>query len=389
MPRKRTARSRKGEGHYYYDKTTKRHEWTIEYKGQRYRIRDRSEEQARLRFAELRRKLFGGTDVRGARTLLKDYLPRYIDTEVAPRVKRSTVDDNHHRADLYILPTFGEYPIDAIKRRHIVAWVDGMMNTPDAQGKLWSRNSIKQALSLLRRALAAAVPEFLEHNPAADVKVPAQRRGDEYKIDAPSTQAKIFTPDQLARFLEEVKRTDARYGHGLYVYYVLMSEIGPRRGEGLGLRRKDINFETKTISIAQQVIRSPRTSAVAITTPKTPAGIREVPVTDETLQLLRGQCLRVGAARPGDLVFPGEDGKRRLPDSVSQHFRRTCRRLGYVGYTLHSVRKYAITDWRASGADLEVAAALAGHKGIRVTAETYSQPTMERKRAAVERKRRS
>jgi len=88
-----------------------------------------------------------------------------------------------------------------------------------------------------------------------------------------------------------------------------------------------------------------------------------------------------------DLVFPDRNGQRRLPDSVSQHFRRMCARLGWKGYTLHSLRKVAITDWRTSGVDLEVAAALAGHKGVKVVAETYSQPTLDRKRAAVERKK--
>lgn len=58
----------------------------------------------------------------------------------------------------------------------------------------------------------------------------------------------------------------------------------------------------------------------------------------------------------------------------------------FEGYTIHSLRKYAITDWRTSGADLEVAAAMAGHAGVKVTAEIYSQATMERKRAAVTKK---
>jgi hypothetical protein len=51
---------------------------------------------------------------------------------------------------------------------------------------------------------------------------------------------------------------------------------------------------------------------------------------------------------------------------------------------LHSLRKYKITDWRSSGVDLEVTAALAGHARVKVTAETYSKATMERKRAAIE-----
>jgi integrase len=92
---------------------------------------------------------------------------------------------------------------------------------------------------------------------------------------------------------------------------------------------------------------------------------------------------------PNALVFPGKDGKQRQPNSVTQNFRRTCKRLGFEGFTLHSLRKYAVTDWRASGMDLEVAAAMAGHRAAGVTANTYSIPTMERKRAGVERKKKT
>lgn len=381
MARKRQGHRDKHTGSYYFDKKTRQHQWSIEHDGKRYRVKDRDETAARIRFAELTRRLFGGVDVRGARTLLSEYLPRWIDTEVTG--KQATRDDYHKRADLYILPTFGSYAIGDIKRRHVVAWVDAMMNTPDAEtGRLWARTSIKQALGLMRRALEAAIPEFIEHNPAAGVKVPMRRRGEEYQIDAAPATQPIFTPDQMRAFLAEVQRTDHR--HGLYVYYLLLAELGPRRGEGLGLRRKDINVEERTIRIAQQVTRNPVTNATAITTPKSEAGKRELPVSEALIKLLLEQCRKVGASQPDALVFPNKNGVQRQPNSVTQHFRRTCQRLGFVGYTLHSLRKYAVTDWRKRGIDLEVAAAMAGHAGVNVTANVYSQPTMDRKRAAFE-----
>ena len=377
--RKRTTRREKHQGTHYYDAKTKQHQWTLRYKGETYRVKDRDEEKARARFETVRSQALSGVDVKGAGVLVSAFLPTYIDTEV--KGKQSTRDDYHKRADLYILPTFGTMPIKVIKRRHVVAWVNWMVNEPKEDGTFWAFSSIRQALSLFRRALQTAVPEFLEHNPAADVDVPTQRAGAEYQIDAAPAKAKIFTPEQMRAFLAEVLRLD--HLHGLYVYYALLCELGPRRGEGLGLRKKDIDFEAKIIRIAQQVTRNPVTNQTAITTPKTSAGVRDLPVSDELITMLREQCMRVGAMRPDALVFPGADGRQRQPNSVTQHFRRTCKRLEYEGYTLHSLRKYAVTDWRASGMDLEVAAAMAGHKAQGVTASVYSVPTMERKRAAV------
>lgn len=368
---------------YHYDKKTKRHEWTIEYKGQRYRVRNRDEEAARAEFEALKKRLFGGVDVQGSKALLRDYLSHYIDTEVTG--KQSTRDNYHDRADIYILPTFGDWKLADIKRRHVIAWVNWMMNEPGEDGSYWARSSIKQALSLLRRALDAAIPEYLEYNPAAGVRVPLHRKGAEYIIDEAPVTDRIFTPEQMVTLLAEIKRTD--HLHGFYVYYLLMSEYGWRRGEGLGLRRKDIDFDAKTITIVQQVTRRATTNEVRITTPKSDAGRRVLPATDETLAVLREQIMKVGAQRPTDLLFPGRDGKQRQPNGVTQHMRRVCKRLGFEGYNLHSLRKYAITDWRKAGVDLEVAAALAGHAGVKVTAETYSVATLERKRAAMGRRK--
>lgn len=384
--RKRTTRREKHQGTYYFDKTTNQHQWTLRYEGKKYRVKDRNEEAARRAFAELKEQVFSGADVKGAKVLTRDYVTTFINTEV--KGKQSTRDDYHKRADLYIFGTFGEMPIKEIKRRHVVAWVSWMVDEPKENGVYWAFSSIRQALSLLRRALQTAVPELLEHNPAADVDVPTQRAGAEYLIDAAPEKEKIFSPEQMQSFLDEAQRLD--HLHGLYVYYVLLADLGPRRGEGLGLRRRDINFEAKTIRIAQQVTRNPVTNATAITTPKSEAGKRELPVSDESIKLLRSQCMRVGAMmHPDALVFPGKDGERRQPNSVTQNFRRTCARLGLDGYTLHSLRKFSITTMRDSGVDLEVAAAMAGHAGVKVTAERYSVATMDRKRKAMEKKKKT
>lgn len=380
MARKRTTRREKGQGNYWYDAKNKRHVWEIEHDGRRYKATDRDAERAKAKFEALKRQVLGDIDIEGGRQLLRDYLPHYIVTEVASHHKRSTVHDYGKRADYYILPTLGDYRLCDIKRRIITAWITAMINDTT-----WSLNSIRQAHRLLQRCLDAAVADgLIEDNPAASVKVPNRRKGDELKIDDGAQQsAKAFTPEQMQVFLDEVKRTDAF--HGSYALYVLISELGPRRGEALGLRRKDVDFENKVIAINQQIIRLD--NEVLITTPKTPSSRREIPITTELATLLREQCLRVGAVRPDDLLFPGKDGRRRQPSSLSQHFRRVVRRLGLTGFNLHSLRKYAITDMRRHGADLEVTAAVAGHKGIRVTAETYSDAQMDRKRAAVEKGR--
>lgn len=217
--------------------------------------------------------------------------------------------------------------------------------------------------------------------------MPRRRVGDETKIDdEDDPSAKALTPEQQKVLLDEVLRTEK--WHGLYALYVLALERGLRRGELLGLRWKDVDLASRTLHVRQHVIRMDKRELVS--TPKTSTSRRGLPLTDEHIELLKRHKQALGErANIKDLVFPNDEGDVRDPNSITQHMRRISERVGLTGYTPHSLRKTAITNWRRNGVDLEVAGALAGHKGVKVTAETYSDPQMDRKRAAIEKGRRS
>jgi integrase len=161
------------------------------------------------------------------------------------------------------------------------------------------------------------------------------------------------------------------------VLYVLTLRLGFRRGEILGLRWKDIDLDKGVVSIRQQVNHEGQ-----VTTPKSPKAKRALPLTDDLITMLREHKLKLGSLGR-TYVFPDENGNHRKPRALDKHYERATKRAGITGFTFHDLRATAITRWREHGVDLEVAAALAGHATIKVTAEIYSDSTMERKRAAV------
>lgn len=367
--RKRTTRRATGSGSYWTD--GKRH--YFRYKG--HTVADRDKDRAQVKLESLKRRIDGERDVEGSRQRFADYLPRYIDGEL--NIKDSTRHDYHKRADYYILPTLGDFRLCDLKYQIGKAWLDAMLNDT-----AWSLNSVRQAVRLAQRALDHAVTSsLLEENPFAGLKLPTRRRGDEHQIDDDDEQAKTFTTEQIEQLLSEVQRTN-KY-HGLYVLYVLAHRLGIRRGELLGLRWKDIDYANKILHIRQQVIRLD--NQILVTKPKTPSARRELPLQDDIATMLREHRLTLGE-RGRVYVFPNETGEHRRPDGIDQHFSRVCARLGFVGFKFHSLRKTATTEMRQSGADLEVTAAILGHKGVKVTAETYSDATMDRKRTAIERR---
>lgn len=373
--RKRTTRRATGSGSYWTDGT--RH--FFRYRGRTVADKDKARAEAKLE--ALKRQVDGDLDIDGGKQKLRDYLPRYIDQDAANHLKSSTVHDYHRRADYYILPTLGDYRLCDISYRVGLAWLNAMLSEPDGKGHLWALSVVRQAVRLLSRSLdAAVVGQLIEHNPLAGLKAPTRRRGDELHIDEGDELARTLSPDQVLTLLADVQSTN-RY-HGLYPLYVLAVRLGLRRGELLGLRWKDIDFGARLIRIRQQVIQLDR--SIVVTTPKTESSRRDIPAPDDVLLVLLDHKQTLGE-RGQTYVFPNDVGNYRRPDGINQHFRRVCKRLGWTGYVFHSLRKTAITSWRSDGVDLEVAAALAGHRGVKVTAEVYSDATLDRKRQALDR----
>jgi len=76
--------------------------------------------------------------------------------------------------------------------------------------------------------------------------------------------------DQARAFL------DAAAGTRLYALFVLALYLGLRRGELLGLRWEDIDFEKETLTIRRNVQRVG--GSLVVTTPKTDHSVRTLPL---------------------------------------------------------------------------------------------------------------
>lgn len=376
MARRKTRRSH-GEGAYWYDEKTKRHCYRIsDQSGKRHNVADKDPERAKARFEELKRRLSDKIDIQGGRQTLHVFMTRYLETIVVNEVSQSTLHNYAKRAGYYILPTLGDYRLDELTTELGQAWVNAMVRNN------WALSSIRQALSLVQRALDRAVGErLIPFNPFAVIKPPkAIRRHDDEE-----EEGRALSDDQVTALLNALK------GQFLEPLYILAVRLGIRRGELLGLRWKDFDPEARTLSIRQQVIRLDK-EIILTTSLKTKKSRRTLPLTDDLVALLQSHRVRVYELRLKagsewqdlDLIFPNEHGKWRRPDNLTMHFSRLCDRLKFGDFHFHDLRATAITRWRALGIDLEVAAALAGHSHVNVTANVYSEATEARKRAAID-----
>jgi integrase len=170
-----------------------------------------------------------------------------------------------------------------------------------------------------------------------------------------------WTSAQVAAFLTDAKEPS------VYGFYVAAIATGCRPSELLGASEDAIDFDRGVLRVRTTLVQAGR--APTYSTPKTRAGVRDVPLPPEAATAIRmalvwrkEQKLRL---RPkfvdGGTCFCTERGRpinRRV--LLARDFRPRLRRLGLKG-RLYDLRHLHVSFLVASGVDLRTVADRAGH----------------------------
>jgi len=166
-----------------------------------------------------------------------------------------------------------------------------------------SAKSVYNVHLALRKALADAVDAgLLKANPA--------ERAHQMPTDY-GREMMTWTADELRTFLSR-SESDPNFA-----FWRLAAQMGMRRGELLGLRWQDVDFDHARVSVRQQLVRAG--AKLGFGKPKTNKGIRNIsldPLTVDTLRSHRAwqiaKCrmpIGQGYAARLDLVFAGGDAR--------------------------------------------------------------------------------
>lgn len=129
-------------------------------------------------------------------------------------------------------------------------------------------------------------------------------------------EVKTLTAEQLSFFLREVKET------GVYEMYYTGLATGLRRGELLGLKWSDIDFNLGVIMVQRQVTRI---DGEIVEAPlKTKNSYRNISISRDTIEVLKEQKKKV----TGEYVFPSPNGGPISQDSVLNMLHRVLERAG-------------------------------------------------------------
>jgi integrase len=183
---------------------------------------------------------------------------------------------------------------------------------------------------------------------------------------------RTWTRDELRTFLSNAK--DDR----LYAAWVLLATTGMRRGELLGLRWTDLDFDNGHAAVRQTL--SSVGGKVTFSTPKTAKSRRNIPLDPATIEALRQHREAQDKERDTwaevytdlDLVFCREDGSVVRPDTITRQFHELSKQAGVPLIRLHDVRHSYASLGLAAGTHPKVMAERLGHATVGITLDTYS-----------------
>ena len=177
-------------------------------------------------------------------------------------------------------------------------------------------------------------------------------------------EMKTLPIEQLTSFLREARDS------GVFELYYVELATGLRRGELLGLKWEDIDFEHGNLRVKRQIARI---DGEVVEAPlKTKNAYRTLPLAGDTVDVLKQQKKKVGSS---PWVFPSPTGGPISPDSVLHMLHRVLKRAGLPRVRFHDLRHTFATLALQNGVDVKTVSGMLGHFSAGFTLDTYAHVT--------------
>lgn len=162
--------------------------------------------------------------------------------------------------------------------------------------------------------------------------------------------------------------------------YIFVLNTGLRCGEMIALTWDDVDFFSRKVSINKTATVIASNSQVIVNPPKTKSSIREVPLTQEALRILREQKKRkVINMENGRYVFTGNDGEIVSNQNYSRTLVHICKKNGIEPISMHSLRHTFATRCIEAGMKPKTLQAILGHSTLAMTMNKYVHTTDDEK----------
>lgn len=317
--------------------------------------------EAEIRLSAMLHALDTGTELKGERITVAEYLERWLD-HARTRVRPRTWVRYESLVRVHVVPLIGTKRLSKVRATDLQAVLDHM--TKGGQ----SARSVVQCHRVVSAALRQAQRwQIIAVNPAAAVQPP--------KPERPALT--IPTPADMAAVVAGARGTDYE------APFTVAVATGLRRGELVGLRWRDVDLDAARVRVTGTLQRYALPGGgvqLLLSEPKTQRARREVALPPFAVDCLRRQRaaqaqrrLQLGAAwQDQGYVFDAGDGRPIDPDILSSAFRRVCAAAGLKGVRFHDLRHGYATTLLTEGVHPKIASEALGHSTVAFTLDTYS-----------------
>lgn len=263
----------------------------------------------------------------------------------------------------WILPRWGACRLTDVKAVEVEKWLRTLCFKKT--GITLARGSKAKIRNIMSALYSHAIRwEWADKNPITSVRQSAKRQ----KVPD------VLTPEEIVAILAELPNP-------LRTMIELDAFTGLRRGELIGLRWADVDFEELVLHVRRSIV------AMVEGAPKTEVSQKDVPLDAQTAESLFAWRQTGPYPGPGDWVFASPAMKGRQPywpGTLWRYYGKPALRRAKITkhVTYHTFRHTFGTLLNANGENPKVVQELLRHASLKVTTDIYMQAVSPQKREA-------
>lgn len=328
-----------------------------------------------------------GTHVEEASTLFKDFAVEWLDIyQKTHKVKVSSVRVRKHEIGR-LMPYFAHFKMKDITKKMYQEALNDLKDQDLADNTISGIHATGRMI--FRKAMEY---EIIKRDPTEFARVPRSQKTVE-ELEQEKDIPKYLEKEELAKFLKAAREKGLEKDPAMFI---TLAYTGMRAGELCALKWKDVDFESKTITITKTYYNPDNnTTAYQLLTPKTNTSKRVIEVDKAVLDELEKHKARQNVIKmklrntykDEDFIFAKVQRKNPgYPEFIKTIENRMRRLLKLAGLdenlTPHSLRHTHTSLLAEAGVDLPEIMDRLGHKDDDTTRNIYMHCTKTMRKEA-------